>query len=652
MGKSRHSNFLAPVGLLIALLLFWGLSLKIVAPTIFVGDSSEFSAGAVNLGIAHPNGYPFFVVSGKLFSCLPLSNPGFRVNLASLFWGALSLVFVFLVCQRLSQDWATAIWLALCFVTAPLYWREQLGAEVYSLNLLFLSILTWLVLEEQKNIPVLLLVFFTALGVTNHYLIFLSLPALLLIMISRGQLNQPRPMLQLVLTALIGGSLYLYLPLRASAHPYLHWGDPLNWKNLLFFLKRGEYQTLEFGGQGGLVDKLMFASALLQDWVRQFHVLVLAALGGAYLCYQKRRREFWFLLVLLLFYSFCLIMTLQFKYSPREANRVSVYYFGSYLIILAFVAIAVDWLLKRIRPALVHVGLIVCFAGALLLNLPKLNYRNFYLTYDAALNVFASLPEGAYYFVEGDNLLLPAIYLQAAEGRRNDLKIMHAKYDFSRLVGLEQRWPAVKERVERKGHQLYYSYRPKRKGSVQGFVWTVASTQAPSEKEFRLRTAAGLDFMSGEMNAWNFYMLGMNQLRLGRPEAAAVHFELGIIGHPYYPENYLEVAQIYQKQGDFSKARNALEAGVLNNSDSDKLSNNLGVLCFKQADYEQAVEYYQQAVQLNPLNGVVWQNLGSAFYRQKLYQEALDTWLKALQYIPDDDNLKRNISITRQLLDK
>ena len=69
-----------------------------LCPTIFVGDSGELTAAALSCGIAHPPGYPLYVILGKLFSLIiPGEGTAYEINMFSAFCGSLSLVvFIFL----------------------------------------------------------------------------------------------------------------------------------------------------------------------------------------------------------------------------------------------------------------------------------------------------------------------------------------------------------------------------------------------------------------------------------------------------------------------------------------------------------------------------------------------------------------------------
>ncbi len=54
----------------------------LAGPTFYWLDSSEFSAAAWGLGIAHPPGHPLPSLLGRLLCLLPLGTIYFRVVLA------------------------------------------------------------------------------------------------------------------------------------------------------------------------------------------------------------------------------------------------------------------------------------------------------------------------------------------------------------------------------------------------------------------------------------------------------------------------------------------------------------------------------------------------------------------------------------------
>src|SRR4030042_7191791 len=79
---------------LIALLLGLGggaLYTATCAPSVLFGDGGEFQFVPYILGIAHPTGYPPYLLLGWLWShLLPMGDVAYRMNLFSVLWAALA----------------------------------------------------------------------------------------------------------------------------------------------------------------------------------------------------------------------------------------------------------------------------------------------------------------------------------------------------------------------------------------------------------------------------------------------------------------------------------------------------------------------------------------------------------------------------------
>ncbi|HEY6332560.1 MAG TPA: DUF2723 domain-containing protein, partial [Blastocatellia bacterium] len=72
----------------------FGLSLvvylKTLAPTVTLVDSGELIVAARWLGVAHPPGFPLYVLLAHLATLLPFGNVAQRVNFASAFFAAIA----------------------------------------------------------------------------------------------------------------------------------------------------------------------------------------------------------------------------------------------------------------------------------------------------------------------------------------------------------------------------------------------------------------------------------------------------------------------------------------------------------------------------------------------------------------------------------
>ncbi len=203
-------------------------------------DSGEFIATSYTLGIPHPPGTPLYVLIGRLFTLLPISQVSARVNYLSAFAASLAVLFTYLVIVRLVRRWhrrpenrvdqliAVGAGVTGAFFTAfgRTFWDNAIEAEVYSLSCFVMTFCIWLALKWQdsgeeghRNHNLLLLIgylLFVTIGI--HMGTFLVAPPIFLfiLLISwRAVANRAT----LTTLALLVGAVALFYVLRAMAIP-------------------------------------------------------------------------------------------------------------------------------------------------------------------------------------------------------------------------------------------------------------------------------------------------------------------------------------------------------------------------------------------------------------------------------------------------
>ncbi len=78
------------------------LYLRTLAPGLLFGDAGEFQVAAWTGGLAHPTGYPLYLILGWIWThLLPLQTPAWRMNLLSALYGALAVGLVYLAASAL-----------------------------------------------------------------------------------------------------------------------------------------------------------------------------------------------------------------------------------------------------------------------------------------------------------------------------------------------------------------------------------------------------------------------------------------------------------------------------------------------------------------------------------------------------------------------
>jgi hypothetical protein len=439
-------------------LLSLAVYVKTSAPTLLMADPAEFQLACYTLGIAHPTGYPLYLMVGWLWShLLPLGDPAYRINLLSAAFAACAVGLFYAVAlsvqrralQTPSQTLTrlVAIFAALTLAVSRTFWSQALRAEVYALNSLFvvatlLLLLRWAESGSSRTLRLAALVY--GLSLTHHATMMLFLPAILIFVWSteRSVIRNLRSLLTLLLLVAAPLILYLYIPWRAPTTPYLYIDlAPGRTLELYDNSLRGfvgfvlaEMFTGELGVQAPLLERLSMAADLL---FRQFGVagVALGALGAVKLGLGGRGSPAHRCLILLVL-SYVALVGFTLVYNVGD---IQVFYTPSYIVFALWLAVGMAWLVGTVRSVRFGASRISAARGsylvlALLALLPLTSLWNNYPTVDKSTDHRASewaeqvlsqpIPEGAILVSNDRNEITPLLYLQYVRGTRPDLLTM------------------------------------------------------------------------------------------------------------------------------------------------------------------------------------------------------------------------------------
>jgi hypothetical protein len=154
------------------------LFLFTLAPTVTFVDSGELIVTAKNLGVAHPPGFPLYLLIAHLAALLPIGNVAQRVNFASAFCAALAVALVYLVtieairfiqlhplnpapgkARALDKKTILPAWLeyvpglvaGLLAAFSRTLWAYATVSEVYTLNALLILLVFFLILRWRNQ---------------------------------------------------------------------------------------------------------------------------------------------------------------------------------------------------------------------------------------------------------------------------------------------------------------------------------------------------------------------------------------------------------------------------------------------------------------------------------------------------------------------
>jgi len=223
----KRLDWLPALLLAVAFFVLYGVTL---APGVLPADSGELQVVAAQLGVAHPPGFPLYVLAAHFFTRLfPFVSPAYAVNLFSAVTGALTVSVVYLAGVTLTGKSLSGLVAAFALGTATTFWSQATTANVRSLTGLFAALIILALLRFQKSVGrgdregadrwLILAALLIGFAVTHHVsLLFLAAVALIFVVwVDRSLLHSPRRWVAPGLAALLGLVPLVYLPLRASA---------------------------------------------------------------------------------------------------------------------------------------------------------------------------------------------------------------------------------------------------------------------------------------------------------------------------------------------------------------------------------------------------------------------------------------------------
>ncbi len=453
-----------------------------LAPSVGLIDSGELTAAAALPGIAHPPGFPLYVLVGHLFSRLPLGSVAQRLNFMSALFAALAAATVTALMisaagrpaarkepiragrteARMSPGlpatssrgpvaWQAPVAAAaagLCFAFSRTLWSYATVAEVYTLQMALIGavlvlLLGWRSAEQSTRhgphgggrggagpadsrspggIRLYLAALLFGLSLCNHHLTSLLLaPAIALLVISAAGwriLFSRRA--PLAAAALLTGLVpYVYLPLRAAQNPALNWGEPDTPQRFWWHVSSRWMSYIPMPRDlGSLLERSY--ERLAAPLPDEFGPLplLLAAAGLWRLLRQDRRRAAFLVLA-----------------AAAPAGYVSIslttepaaYCLPIYLAVAWLIGEGVLFLGSLVRGA--RLAALLAAAAAVLAtlayNFRDCDRRREWLAHDFAANTLAGIgTDGVLLSRYWEPQVAPLLYLQLVEGLRPDVTVI------------------------------------------------------------------------------------------------------------------------------------------------------------------------------------------------------------------------------------
>lgn len=375
-------------------------------------DGGDLITAAATGGIAHPSGYPLYLLLARAFQLLPIGTLAFRTNLFSAVCTGLAALALQTFLRRQQISSGIALIAGLAFGLAPAIWSQAVISEVYGLQSLLLILFVWEMLEENLPGGEWMRGLLFGLTLSNHLTALLLFPLLLLRAAPQLGLARPGDLFRRGLGCAAGLSLYLTLWIRAVwLQAPVNWGNPVTLENFWWLVSGRLYASYPFDislAEAGL--RLRTVGGLLLE---QFTIPgVLLGIYGLFSGLPRRT----LLATLWIFVCFAGFATFYGSYDSQ------VYLIPAYLVFVIWVAYGIQDIPQKLaKPAvtLIILGLLVRAP----FSIPTVN-ANTPQAEQFGAQYIAKAPQNAIIFASGDEAVFALWYFHYAVHQRPDTVVI------------------------------------------------------------------------------------------------------------------------------------------------------------------------------------------------------------------------------------
>ncbi len=434
-------------------------------PGLPAGDSGELITAAATGGVAHPPGYPLYVMlAGAWIRLVPFGDVAWRANLLSAVCAAAAAAVLAAAVHRLTASRAGAVLAAWAFALSAPTWQNAVVAEVFALNALLAACVLLAFThtraaagagaraaarskrptarpaavpgagDDAGLLPVCALALLTTLALSHHHtLLFLAAPAAAVALAAEVRAGRgARAAPAMAVAAAIGLLPLAWLPF-ASRHPdALVWGDATTLRGFLALVTRADYGSLRLDPvEAALRADRSHLAIYAESLPRALGVLPLAlAVVGACVV-AARHRPLAIVLALFVAGQAWFFTRVGFPSGVDWLRGViQRFYILPDLALAALAGVGFAWVLTRLPRGGRLPAVSAALALGVTLVLPLARHPR---AADQRGNVFAEslgrmtlagVPRGGVLFVQGDLFHNAAMYLTRVRHLRPDVTVL------------------------------------------------------------------------------------------------------------------------------------------------------------------------------------------------------------------------------------
>jgi hypothetical protein len=428
-----------------------------LAPSYIVdGDNAEFATLGTVGGVAHPSGYPAYLLWLHATAWLPGGTAAHTTAIATAILAAIQLGVLHAACRAWGARPTAATFAVAIYATGPLVMRYSSEAEVFALNQLVVAAVLYLAAQGgplRGGLRTAALGLVAGLGIADHLTCVLAAPVGLLGAV-RGVREARRPA-----AAAAGGAAALVVGLLPYAYLFLtnetttSWGPVHTADDLLDHVLRIAYGGPgAFSGSSGQLhvtaNLVELAASVGRGWCWLPAIAGLAVLG--YRCVwpgDGEPRIGWWMLALA-FVAAGPLLAARFDLALRGLTFYVIrrFHLLPTLLLAPAVAVAFELAIRRLgarlRPAVAAWIAVLGFATAALIAIPGVQRVRTPAVEHAMRGLLHGLPLNAVVMGAGDIPHFGIGYLQNVCGERRD--VIHVYWH---SVGI--RW--YRDRLARRG---------------------------------------------------------------------------------------------------------------------------------------------------------------------------------------------------------